>query len=352
MKTIAYYISDAGFGHMTRSLAIIEHLLETTEHDIYISGSEVQTDYTKIYLASHLDRIKFDKVQTDARTVYVDHSFEVDVKATEDNIREFLAGLGEAVETEMLRLKHRNVACVVTDLSILGIKVAKALGRPVVGISNYTWYHRYKKYGIGEELIAPYLEAYNEMDKMLTLGLSDSMDGLACPTEQVGFVARKTNSAADRMLRTSYWPSAYVSIGQMANYSEKEIAVDFPDGHVFATGNVKLRGNVHVAPLPARVGNTQDYVASSSMAIIKPGWASVAECLVYGVPFGVVKTNRAEDGEIVEKLVKEGWCFAMDLAELHTLEIHRLYRVAVHLRAPKMPNSVPGIVQRILDMAV
>ncbi len=49
MKTLAYYVSNTGFGHITRSLAIIEHILEASDYSIYLACGKDQIEYSKVF---------------------------------------------------------------------------------------------------------------------------------------------------------------------------------------------------------------------------------------------------------------------------------------------------------------
>lgn len=347
MKKVAYYISDAGYGHVTRSLAVIEQILETTDLDIYLVCGEQQSDYAKIYLSKYMGRVEYKPMVTDAKVCYVKDSFDVDLDLTTKEIEAFLLTLNEKVAKEADFLREEDIEVVVTDISILGALVGKALGKRTVGISNYSWYHRYLRYGVDKELIAPYLEAYNHLDLLLALALSDDMSGIVCQIKEVGFISRRVDGEAKSVLKNRYWPSTYISIGMVADI--EEIEVDFYSGHIFATGNTKITGNSSVAQLPTRVGHTQNYVAASSLAIVKPGWASVAECLTNGTPFGVIHTNVAEDGEILAKLEENGYCFVISSEELRLLDIKALNMRAAQLKNIKVENDVENIANILLN---
>lgn len=54
---IVFYISSHGFGHMTRCLAIMEELLETTDQQIYVASGAYQNSFARTYLARFGDRV-------------------------------------------------------------------------------------------------------------------------------------------------------------------------------------------------------------------------------------------------------------------------------------------------------
>ena len=46
---LAFYTSSHGFGHMTRCLAIIEELLETTDNMIYLASDSYQNSFALLH---------------------------------------------------------------------------------------------------------------------------------------------------------------------------------------------------------------------------------------------------------------------------------------------------------------
>lgn len=347
MKTIAFYVTDLGFGHITRSLAIIEKILESTSHHIYLTCGELQIDYATVFLSKYSGRVTFNEENTEAGTVLKDDSFEFDQEVTEARIQEFLDGMDERVASEYDKIKDMDIALVVTDISILGIHVAKRLGVKVVGITNYTYYHRYKKIGVKEALMTPFLEAYNSLDYLYELALSDDLSDIDCPKESVGFISREVNNGASFDYKARFWPSCFLSIGQIAN--KESLEVDFQSGHVYATGNVDITGNAHVVKLPKRVSHSQDYIAASSLAIVKPGWSVVAECMISGIPFGVIDVNQVEDGEIIKKLTESQQCFILEEDELNPLNIKDLNMKAAALKPEEHTNDAGSLARKIVD---
>lgn len=346
MKTIAFYVTDLGFGHLTRSLAIIEQVLEKFDDKIYLACGELQIEYASVFLHKYSDRVTYRIVNTEAKNIVKKDSFEIDHEMTTHSVEEFLTSLDQKVELEVENLKGRDIGLIVTDISLLGIKVAKALGKKVIGISNYTNYHRYKKLGLPQNILDYYQAAYNSLDLFFEYPYADSLEGLTCGRFKVGMVARKVNRNASADFKSRAWPSCFLSIGQVANIDD--IYVDFPGGHIYATGNMNIDGNAHVIKLPRRIGHSQDYVAASSMAIIKPGWAAVAECMISGIPIGVISGSEVEDGEIIDKLMKDNACFLVTEDELRKLSIRDINMKAAKVKTKKMINDAPLIAELLI----
>lgn len=347
MKTIAFYITDSGYGHLTRSLALIEQILETSAYDIYVACGPDQNEYAKVCLTAYEGRVHYSDVDTDANSAFMLDSFQVDVEQTKENIEVYLKDLNEHVQDEIRFLRMKEVELIITDISLLGILVGKAMDIRTIGISNYTWYNRFKNLGIEESVISKYKEVYNQLDYLYTYAYSDDMTGIECPKEAVGFVSRKVNSLSSGNLKQKYWPAVYFSIGQVAN--KGTLQVDFQNGVLFATGNLSVSGNVHVIKLPPRVAHTQDYIAASSLAIIKGGWSSVAECLVNKIPFGVVETQKGEDTELTNRLVEDGYAFLTNEEEIKDFNIKDFNIKAIKTKKSEFENDVKDIVDKIMS---
>lgn len=350
MKTIAYYITDSGFGHLTRSTAIIEYILENSDYYVLIVCNKSQNDHAKIGLRQYEERLIFIDVDTDANSAFFENSLKVNVEETENNIADFMRLLNQNVNNQYNLLKAMDIAMVITDISIMGIMVAKKLGVKCVGISNYTWYNRFKTMGIHEEVVEVYKKWYNKLDLLYTFELSDEMEGIECPKEKVGLVCRRINEMAVGDLKKTYWPSVYMSVGQVEKKQES-FNINFPSGNIFATGNINVEGNVHLVKLPPRVSHTQDYIAASAFALIKGGWSSVAECLILDVPFGILVQDDTEDEELVNKLFDKNYAFQLTEDELRDFQIQHLNIRSRSCARPQYENDAENIALKLLAHA-
>lgn len=346
MKTIGYYVSDTGFGHITRSLAVIEQILEQSDYHIYLVSGQTQIEYAKIYLIPYEERVTFQITQTEAKTVYFENTLTTDVKTTEKNVEKFIHKLPDLLDKELEQLKDMPLDFVISDLSVLGIEVAQALGVKIVGISNYTWYHRYKKKGIKEEYISYYLNKYNQFDMFYRLAMADDMTGLNCPMTEGGHMMRKVNFLASVDLKKMYWPTMYLSIGQVAH--KKDMIINFQSGHVFAAGDLTAGGDAHVINLPNKISHSQDYLMASSLALVKPGWATVNECLILGKPFGIITTDDSEDQELIDKLKAMNCCFCLHEDALNYLDVKKLNIKAINTKRVKVPDNTEETAKKIL----
>lgn len=348
MKTIAYYVTDSGFGHLTRSVAIVKHLLKNSDYNVLFACNKEQNNVAKVGLIKYEKRVSFINVDTDANTAFYENSLKVDMDATRNNIVAYLDELEDHMEQQYSLLKGMEIVLMITDLSILGIMLGKKLGVKTIGISNYTWYNRFKNMGIEEDIIGIYKKWYNKLDVLFRFKFSDAMDEINCPTEEVGLVCREPNHMSSGDLKKLYWPAVYLSVGQVEKKQEN-FKISFPNGTIFATGAIDVEGNAHLVKLPARVTSTQDYIAASAFAIIKGGWSTVAECLIMDVPFGILEQDDTEDMELVQKLFDEGYAFGVTEADIRNFNMKDMNIKAVSVKRPKFENDADNIAKKMLS---
>ena len=135
---LAFYVSSHGFGHMTRCLATIEEFLETTDHLIYLASGTYQNSFARFYLKRFGDRIVFKDLCTEVGLVNKQNSLQVDIPQLKQELNDFMAGWDMAVAEEVAFLSDLPVACVISDISVIGIQVGERLGVRNIGIANFT----------------------------------------------------------------------------------------------------------------------------------------------------------------------------------------------------------------------
>eukprot|EP01080_Neovahlkampfia_damariscottae_P007406 gene7406-11729_t len=133
---IAYFISDHGFGHGTRSLLIIKKLLP----------------HAKIMVISKVPTFLFENLPVQVLNSKVDvgvvqkSSVEIDFNSTLKSLELYWNNYQKSVEKYSQILSQWGVTKIISDTTVLGISVAKALDVTAIGISNFSWHWWYKHY--------------------------------------------------------------------------------------------------------------------------------------------------------------------------------------------------------------
>ena len=87
MKNIVFYISDHGFGHASRSIAIIKELIKKDNFKIYIKTSK-PLDFIKNSLKEK-NNIYFAYLKTDIGLILKKNSFKLDKDLLVDELEDW-----------------------------------------------------------------------------------------------------------------------------------------------------------------------------------------------------------------------------------------------------------------------
>lgn len=135
MKTIAYYISDYGYGNASRSIAVIRKLLNYSEVEIKICHS-FALSFIKESL--HADRVSYRKIKTDIGYFLKRDSIFPDKEKLLEEYKKFVADWDFILEQEKVFLLTEKIDLVVYDISPVPFETADQLGIPSVKIWGQT----------------------------------------------------------------------------------------------------------------------------------------------------------------------------------------------------------------------
>lgn len=350
METIAFYISNHGLGHVTRCLALIEQILQTTTNNIYIAGGKNQNQFAKRYIDKYLSkyahRLTYNNIKTDVGLIRQKNSISVDVEKLEVELEKYIDNLPNLIDKETAILREKNPKLIISDISILGILVADKLNIRKIGISNFTWYNHYKNFNISPKILQVFYDAYNKLDYFLAYDLTLDLSYLKCDIEKVGLVSRKIDYKSVNEIKKHYWPCVYVSSGLSAKL--KETKIHFDEGKIFSTKGVEITSNASVHQLSLNILDTQNHVAASELVVIKAGWATLSEALISKTPI-VVIDGVEEDEPIINILKEQNLCVTIKEEELNNLDILDLQIKIQGLKTSKYKNNVEKVVNKICE---
>ena len=327
MKThyLAFFASSHGFGHMTRCLAIIEELLETTDHLIYLVSGAYQNSFARVYLARFGDRVTYRDIRTEVGLVNKDNSLQVDISRLEHELTDFMAGWDTAVAAEVAILRDLPVACVISDISAIGIQVGEQLGVRNIGIANFTWCEQYEFLGLSDTLIERFREVYAKLDLLIEYDLMLPAPKLSILRKQTGFICRRFDPNRIAAIKAQYGPSIFITCGKSA--SLMNIQVDNYDGTIFATSgiNITANGNATVVQLPIETFDTHNYLAASDIVIAKAGWGTISEAMLSKRNLVLIdREGVLEDSENIEELKRRGVAVSIKESDLARIDMHEI----------------------------
>ena len=322
---LAFYVSSHGFGHMTRCLAIIEELLETTDHLIYLASGAFQNSFARVYLARFGDRVIYRDILTEVGLVNKENTLQVDIPRLELELTDFMAGWEMAVAEEVAYLQHLPVACVISDISAIGIQVGEQLGVRNIGIANFSWCEQYEFLGLSDTLIARFREVYAKLDLLIEYDLMLPAPKLTVPRKQIGFICRRFDPDRIAAIKKQYGSSIFITCGKSADLNN--IQIDNYDGTIFATSgiNITATGNATVVQLPIETFDTHNYLAASDIVIAKAGWGTISEALLSKRNLVLIEREGVlEDTKNIEELKRRGVSVSIKESDLTLIDMHAI----------------------------
>ena len=322
---LAFYASSHGFGHMTRCLAIIEELLETTDQLIYLASGVYQNSFARVYLARFGDRVTYRDNRTEVGLVNKDNSLQVDIPCLEHELTDFMAGWDTTVAAEVAILRDLPVACVISDISAIGIQVGEQLGVRNIGSANFTWCEQYEFLGLSDIIIDRFREVCAKLDRLIEYDLMLPAPKLTVPRKQIGFICRRFDTDRIAAIKAQYGSSIFITCGKSA--SLMNIQVDNYDGTIFATSgiNITANGNATVVQLPIQTFDTHNYLAASDFVIAKAGWGTISEALLSKRNLVLIdRQGVLEDTENIEELKRRGVAVSIKESDLARIDMQAI----------------------------
>lgn len=324
--TIAYYISDYGYGHAARSIAVIRAMLrQASEHGLplnlhLVSGrvlpfleQSLRAQFEAGSCEGH--RLQLRSMESGPGYALRQGTCQADVGLLRQAYIPYAGKMPRQIRKEAAWLGGAGIRLVVSDIVPEAFPAASKAGIPSVGISNFTWYTAYQDM-LPAELLAPLAKAYLDMDRFIALPGAREPAWAAEPSIHAGFFSRQAGAAEAAELRKRLDPSG-----------ERKLVCLFPGRD---TGKVDLlqslpllndrrwlpivsstmelpEGLGPVVRIPAEATESQLYVAASDLVLTKPGWGTVAEAVAFGKPLVLLE----------RPLFREDRCTMEALAGLH-----------------------------------
>ena len=134
---IAYFVSSHGFGHATRTVAILNEIHSIDKSVEFLLVSDLNEAFWKQNLTSSIN-FKNYRTQTDIGIVQKD-PFRYDLEETIQSLSKFLKSTDIGHEHLAQTLNSMGVKKVISDISPLGVVIANRLKIPSILVENFTW---------------------------------------------------------------------------------------------------------------------------------------------------------------------------------------------------------------------
>ena len=299
VKRIAYFVSPHGFGHAARAAAVMQSVSDSEDAIEFDIFTTVPSWFFQDSLSDHF---RYHRLLTDIGLVQ-SSAFRADLPKTLQSLNRFLPFQTSLISEISETVARRNCCLIISDISPLGISVAKEIGLPSLLVENFTWdwiYHQYVATDSRFKWHIDYLKSWFEAADYHIKTEPVCSPGPANLTTSP--VSRKVRTCADRIRRQ-------LKIGQSAkmvlittggikqSYDFLDRLKQLPHIHFVLPGAApKLQYRENSIILPHRSDFYHPDLVNAADAVVgKAGYSTLSEVYQAGVPFGyVLRSNFRE----------------------------------------------------------
>jgi hypothetical protein len=296
----AFFVTPHGFGHASRAAAVAESLTRRLPSCQF----EFFTTVPKHHIAASVESFHYHTLNCDIGMVQTD-ALKVDLPKTLQHLNSFLPFDPTEVQRLVDYLKRQCCIAVISDISPLGLQVARAAAMPSVLIENFTWDWIYRGYALDYPRMdhhAAYLSSifscadlhlqcqpicHTKPDSVLTSPVSRRFQrNPATVRSQLGL------SPATKMV--------FITMGGTPHSlpNLEILAKQYGDVAFVIAGHCPIRetpSNIRLLPINTSLFHP-DLVRAANVVIGKVGYSTIAEVYHAGVPFGYF--SRLENPEM------------------------------------------------------
>lgn len=355
-QIVCYYITGFGFGHLTRSLAIIAQLLTLRDDVKIIIKADTQL-FAKVqqYLAAYEGRLFLQPFVSHFSIFFDPATFCVDMQATGEDALRWIKGLPASAQREAEFLHDHRVALVLSEIVPEALEAAALTGIPGVGISNFTWYEICADVLGQDERLRPLYDMYRAAGEMLLFPFST---GDLIPMERktdVGPITRSFDQGRIRQIRDRHKkenrPLAFLSVGGATRVA------DFPlreDMDYLVTIGVEVQGGPNVHRLPPEMSDSHNYLAACDLVITKCGWSTVAEATLAEVPLWLMLSQNGwlEERCVHREVMSLGIGRDRTFADMNAMTCDGIITELAHLKSAytTIPRRYQNGMARIMEI--
>jgi len=324
MKTIAFYISNHGYGHASRNIPIIDSLLSKSKDiKIIVKSAKNQISFIKQLLEKYSPNIEFYEEDVDLGLILKEGKIEVDKIKLQYELEKFISSWNYKIKKENDFLTNNKVDLVISDIVPWIFKCCKSINIKSILISNFTWVEIYKEI-LNNYMWMEYLECYKMADEVWLYPLYGYIRNYIEKPKFIGLSCRKFNDENVKSIKKIHkQPLVFVSVGRSVNLKDYINVDKLPYDFVYTDG-INLKGK-NTYKLPIDTLNTQDYIKAADYIITKAGWGTIAEAICARKPMLVIERNEiAEDRITLQNLIKLDIALPIKANELNEDNINKL----------------------------
>ena len=308
MPHIAACITPHGFGHATRTLAILEVLRELLP-DLHC------------HIYSSLPRFLLDQSIAGGYTLHETvcdlglvqkSALDVDLDATVAQLQDFYPFRKDRLDELARSFAREGCRLVLCDIAPLGLAAAAQAGLPSVLVENFTWSWIYSAYADRHAGLTPFIDFLRRHEAKSDHHFQAAPAGvLTSRAHQVAPVFRPRRLSREQVRRRlafddeKKWVLITLGGGPALDLSFLAPLQQYRDV-TFLVGGLQRPLGKNLLPLPGASGLYHpDLIGAADLIISKLGYSTVAETFQAGTPFAYVARNLFPESPVLEAFVQK-----------------------------------------------
>ncbi|MBN1521115.1 MAG: hypothetical protein JW928_01175, partial [Candidatus Aureabacteria bacterium] len=304
-----YFVSPHGFGHAARAASVMLAMRELDPE----TGFEIFTEVPEWFFTDSLrGPFGYHPLLTDIGLVQLTPLKE-DLSATLRALDEFLPFKKSHVKSIADKVKDLGCRVIVSDISPLGLVVAREAGIPGVLVENFTWDWIYQVYAREEERLdrhAAYLKS-----RFLMADYHVQTEPVCLKTDPditVPPISRARRTSSEEIRKAlDLSPDAKVVMITMGGVPEKnhflERLEDFPEATFLIPGGSTekmRRNNLVLLPFHSDFFHP-DLIHASDAVVGKAGYSTLAEVFAAGIPFAYIIRPMFRESDVLDSFMRK-----------------------------------------------
>lgn len=309
--SVVCYVSGHGFGHASRSIEIINALIDRKPHlKVFIRSSVASW---LIERTAHRN-VTLSPSEVDTGIVQID-SLNLDAPQSIRRADAFMSTLDDRVKREVAFLREHRAVLTISDLPALGIAAGRAAGLPALASGNFTWDWIYEHYNGGARVAKQIGDIYAQTTLALRMPMWGGFQTMP-KVWDIPFVARQSRRDPDEIRTALDIPrDRCVVLTSFGGYGLEGLNVSalrsLRDYHVL------LPGMIDESAMYDRGYRYEDLVHAVDVVVTKPGYGIISECIANDT--ALLYTSRGDFREyqvLVDAMPEYLRCEFIDHAEL------------------------------------
>ena len=294
---IRFYISDHGYGHASRSIAIIRELQSQLNAQI-----SVRTSVPAHFLKQSIPSCIVTNRTNDVGPTMDTESSAVNVDKTISEVSSFYSKSDSYIQEEVAYCVNNSVDLILSDITPWVFRISDKIGAAGIGISNFTWYDIYSTIP-GLEKVSNYMyDDYGLADSAIVLPFHSDMK-VFNRRKYVPLISRKIRRNRESMRNLMGIDAntllIYIGSGLSINMIPKCLQQIISDGYsILMSGNNHITGE-RIYHIPQNDTETQDYIGMCDLVVTKSAYSTISEAITAKIPLLVYRREGVNEDRYI-----------------------------------------------------